>query len=101
MGTSHARNDAETARMIAAFGNLHVGKMSRSKPEARRFKIGDILRARTDFQERGGWRRCISCCCLLPFHFRRGKGSVSSRLLQLRQIAHDLPASAFFLLLSA
>src|SRR6186713_672632 len=56
MRATHAWNDAEAARMIAALGNLHVGEMARREPKARRFVIGDVNGSRGDIEQRRGWR---------------------------------------------
>src|SRR5215471_17974267 len=39
---AHLRNHAKSARMIAAFGNLYVGRVRGCKPEARRIVIGNV-----------------------------------------------------------
>ena len=57
MRAAHPRNNAEAAWMIAALGDLHVGKMPGRKPEARRVKIGNENRSRGDVQDRGASRK--------------------------------------------
>src|SRR5688500_8002950 len=42
MGTAHARDDAETARMIAALRNLDVSEMVWSETKTRRGVIGNV-----------------------------------------------------------
>ena len=55
MRAAHPRNDAEAARMIAALGDLQIGKMFRRQAEARRLEIGNENRARGDVEQR---RQC-------------------------------------------
>jgi len=52
MAPPHARDDAETARMIAALGNLDVGKMFGRQPEAGRDIIRDIAGPKVDLDDR-------------------------------------------------
>src|SRR5690606_17420963 len=52
MTAAHLWNDAETARMIAALGNFHVGKMSRRETESRRRVIGNINGSHGDIENR-------------------------------------------------
>src|SRR5262249_22787467 len=48
MRTAHARDGAKAARMIAALGDFHVGKMTRREAEARRRVVRAGLGARMD-----------------------------------------------------
>src|SRR5271170_5087486 len=52
MGAAHAGNDAKAARMIAAFGDLQVGKVAGRQAKARSAKIRDENRARGDVKNR-------------------------------------------------
>src|ERR1017187_4387390 len=68
VGPSHARNDAEAARMIASFRDLEVGEMARRQPEARGRVVGDVVGAEVDGDERGERDWGVACCVL------RGRG---------------------------
>src|SRR6266550_3337259 len=48
MFSSHLRNHAKTARMIAAFGNLYISRVRWRKPEPRRVVIGDVSWTRSN-----------------------------------------------------
>src|SRR5256885_1830596 len=54
MGTAHARNDAEAARMVAALRDFQVGGVARSKPETRRGKIGNGFGTFVNLDQRWG-----------------------------------------------
>ena len=51
MGTAHAGDDAETARMIAAFGDFQIGKVPRRQAKARCIEIGNESRTRIDLDQ--------------------------------------------------
>ena len=51
MAAAHARDDAETARMIAALGDFHVGEMSGREPKTRRGEIGNVSGPGVDVQQ--------------------------------------------------
>src|SRR2546422_8491837 len=59
--STHAGNDAKTARMIAALGNFDIGEMPWCKSKSRRSEIGNILRAMGDI-ERSEERRVGKEC---------------------------------------
>src|SRR5467141_3333679 len=48
MFSSHLRNHAKTARMIAAFGDLYISGVRWRKPEPRRVVIGDVSWTRSN-----------------------------------------------------
>ena len=54
MCSAHPGDDAETARMVAAFRNFNVGKMFRSQSKPRRRKIRYVLRPDSDIKK---WSR--------------------------------------------
>ena len=63
--------------MIAAFGDFHVGKMSRRQPKARRGEIRNVIGARSDIEQRSGdvRGRCAATTALgfakfIPFRER-------------------------------
>src|SRR5207244_7199658 len=43
---AHLRDHAKTAGMIAALGNLHISRMGRRQPKARRVVIRNVTRSR-------------------------------------------------------
>ena len=53
MGAAHAGDDAETAGMIAPFGDLYVCEVVWGKSKARRGVIGNVNRSLRDIEERG------------------------------------------------
>ena len=65
MRAAHARDDAEAARMIAAFGDFHVSEMTRREAEARRAEIGNESGALGDFQQGR-----VACCVFREDGFR-------------------------------
>src|SRR5437867_2310877 len=52
MRTAHPRDDAEAARMIAAFGDFEIGGVARREPKARGGKIRDVARVLVNLQQR-------------------------------------------------
>ena len=57
MASAHLRNDAETARMIAAFRDFQIRAVRWRETEARRVVIRDVSWAARDEIERIGFRR--------------------------------------------
>src|SRR5262245_48378831 len=59
MPAAHPRDDAKAARVVAAFGDFHVGEVPRSEAKARCGKVRDVTRTRVDFDQwtRGKGRR--------------------------------------------
>ena len=77
MRAAHPRNDAETARVIAALGNLHVREMFGREPEARRVEIRNEIGPRVDLDNRR----------VTTARSRGGRGDGRARLAELRGAA--------------
>src|SRR5689334_18996672 len=60
MRTTHPRDDSETARMIASFGNFDVSEMARSEAKPWRGVIRNVLRTCCDINERRDFLRGLS-----------------------------------------
>src|SRR5688572_31971615 len=77
MRTAHARDNAKAAGMITALGNLHISKMIRREPEARRLVIWNVNGAAGDIEQRGD-----------RLHF--GMSILRKRLVDDRKMVHHL-----------
>src|SRR4051794_21998278 len=99
MRAAHARDDAKTAWMIAAFRDFQICEVARGQAKARRDVIRDVLRARRDVEQRrgdGGGRSSSGyylarftklICSAKTFVSVGGRGA---RRAQFGKLGHDL-----------
>src|SRR5437762_1286489 len=70
MASAHARNDAETARVIAALRDLHVGKMPRCQAKTGGAEIRNVTRTGMDVDQGRSGRALAICGCQLAGDLR-------------------------------